>query len=137
MRVAIVEDLAVVRRCVEAVLNEVENVVVAGVATSLSDAVQLIDQQALDLVFLDSLLKEGTGVEVLEHVRSSGQSMHIAVMTNAPSKQLENYCFALGAEWFLDKADMSDAIARICDEVLRKKLTLVTAESTLELRLAH
>lgn len=63
--------------------------------------------------------------------------MHIAVMTNAPSKQLENYCFALGAEWFLDKADMSDAIARICDEVLRKKLTLVTAESTLELRLAH
>jgi DNA-binding NarL/FixJ family response regulator len=121
MRVAIVEESAIVRRCVEALLNDLENVVVTGVAGSVSDAIQLINQQAPELVFLDSFLKEGTGVQVLEHVRSSGQCMHIAVMTNAPSKEFEKYCLALGAEWFVDKAQMVDAITGICHEALRNK----------------
>ena len=119
MRVAVVDDSAVTRKCFESLLARLRDVVLAGTAANLTDAIRLVREQSPELVFLDLLLEQGTGIEFLEHVRANRQSMHIAVMTNAPSKEVADHCLALGAEWFFDKSCLSEAVTQICCELLR------------------
>lgn len=120
IRAVVIEDCPMFRERLILLLNETGKVVVTGTAASLFDAIRVIDQERPELVLLDTLFERGTGVQLLEHFRSTRRRMRIAVITNAPSPELEKCCFALGAEWFVDKADGFDRINGICEEVSRR-----------------
>ena len=116
------DDSANFRNHLAFMLNETGHVMVAGTAESLASAIRLVDQESPELVFLDVLFEQGTGIEVLEHLRSTSRSTHVAVMTIAPSPQLEKFCYAMGADWFVDKANSFETIVGICEEIAQTKL---------------
>ena len=120
IRVAVVEDSALFRDRVECFLGQECNAFVVGAAATVSAAILLIHQQHPDLLLLDVLLEGGTGVAVLDYLRSADERIPVVIMTNAPSRELENCCFALGAEWCLDKLRIADAVPGICSEVALK-----------------
>ena len=76
----------------------------------LGSAIRLLEQTQPDLILLDLYLKEGSGVDVLRHIRESGTKVRTVVMTSEPSGELQSACLSLGAHRFLDKAELLNAL---------------------------
>jgi len=108
MRVAIVEDSAIIRSRLEEALGELSNVVLAGYAESELAALSLLAPGDWDLLILDLQLKDGNGLNVLKSLRSSKSKGRrrgrVAVFTNYAFPQYRDRSLALGADYFFDKA---------------------------------
>lgn len=103
MKIVLVEDSAVIRKHVVALLETVPGVVMVGEAQSEHDALQLIPQQQPDVVILDVSLSPGSGFNVLKALRAAGNSAEIFVFTNQALEQYQKLSIQLGANGFYDK----------------------------------
>ena len=110
-RIAVIEDSPVYLTAIESAIADMPQAVLVGTAETPEEGIHLVERTEPDLVMVDLFLKQGTGVEVLQHCRSQKREIMIAVMTNAPSPELERHCRALGAAGFHDKAQGFDWIA--------------------------
>jgi response regulator of citrate/malate metabolism len=122
IRTALVEDSAAIRERLEALIDDTPSLIKVGSAASVPDAIQLMHQVQPELLLLDIFIEGGTGMDVLHYIRANRYSMPVAVMTSAPSEDLKQHCLALGALWFVDKAEIADAISDIGREVMQHKL---------------
>jgi len=106
LRVAIVEDSALIRSRLEEALSEVPNVVLAGAAESEEAARSLLAPGDWDLLILDLQLKQGNGLSLLRSLRDlpSRKRGQVAVFTNYAFPQYRERSLALGADHFFDKA---------------------------------
>ena len=106
MRVAIVEDSAIIRSRLEEALAEVPNVALAGFADSEVAAKSLLAPGDWDLLILDLQLKQGNGLNVLRSLQQVPRQKRgqVAVFTNYAFPQYKDRSMALGADYFFDKA---------------------------------
>lgn len=106
MRVAIVEDSAIIRDRLEEALSELPNVALAGHAESELAALSLLAPGDWDLLILDLQLKDGNGLNVLKSLRDLPKRRRgqVAVFTNYAFPQYRDRSLALGADYFFDKA---------------------------------
>lgn len=106
MRVAIVEDSAIIRSRLEEALTDVPNVAVAGFADSEAAAQSLLAPGDWDLLILDLQLKGGNGLNVLRALQQvpAHKRGRVAVFTNYAFPQYKERSMALGADYFFDKA---------------------------------
>lgn len=110
LRVVVVEDSEAFLMRLRLALDESPQLEVVGVAESAGQAISLLDRTRPDLVLLDLYLKEGTGVDVLRHIRETGLSVRTLVMTSSDSGELQSACLSLGAHRFFDKAGLISAL---------------------------
>jgi CheY-like chemotaxis protein len=93
------------RRLID-LLSEPGRVEVAAQATTQSEAVSRLQQDAYDVLVVDIELAEGNGVAVIRAARQmyppDAQPL-IVVLTNYASDFVRDHCFAAGADYFLDK----------------------------------
>ena len=66
--VLIVDDHALVRAGIRALLEKIEGITVVGEAGKGSEALELVSQLNPNLLLLDLTMPDGGGFEVLEHV---------------------------------------------------------------------
>lgn len=106
MRVAIVEDSAIIRDRLEEALSELPNVALAGHAESELAAASLLAPGDWDLLILDLQLKQGNGLNVLKSLRALPRTRRgrVAIFTNYAFPQYKDRSLALGADYFFDKA---------------------------------
>jgi len=112
-RIAVIEDSPEYLAAIELALTTLPEAVLVGTADTAAAGIRLVDRANPDLLLLDVFLKQGTGIEVLQHFQCQSRPMAIAVMTNAPSPELEQYCRRLGAAAFYDKAEGFEWVARM------------------------
>jgi len=103
-RVLIVDDSAMLRQRLEALLNEAAGITIVGQADDVESAVALIGDTKPDAVILDLALRSGSGLDVLMRVRGIEPRPTMIVLTNYPHDEYRSRCLALGANAFLDKA---------------------------------
>jgi len=105
-RILLIEDSAVLTRRLIDLLSEPGRVEVAAQATTQSEAVSRLQQDAYDVLVVDIELAEGNGVAVIRAARQmyppDAQPL-IVVLTNYASDFVRDHCFAAGADYFLDK----------------------------------
>jgi CheY-like chemotaxis protein len=105
-RILLIEDSAVLTRRLIDLLSEPGRVEVAAQATTQSEAVSRLQQDAFDVLVVDIELAEGNGVAVIRAARQmyppDAQPL-IVVLTNYASDFVRDHCFAAGADYFLDK----------------------------------
>lgn len=82
LRVLIVEDLGLVRAGILAILNQVEDIEVAGEATNGADAVRLAALVEPDVVLMDQDLPEIDGPEATRLIKEALPSVEVIVMTD-------------------------------------------------------
>ena len=111
LRIAVIEDSPDYLAAIASALARLPQVVLVGTADTAAEGIQMVHREAPDLLLVDMFLKQGTGIEVLQHFQVHARSMAVIVMTNAPSPQLERYCQELGATGFFDKAEGFDWVA--------------------------
>ena len=76
------------------------------VANNGKDGVEIAKKEKPDLIFLDLLLGNSSGVDVLKKIKANKENKDtkVLVMTNLTKKGLENECKELGALDFLIKS---------------------------------
>ncbi|WP_377890955.1 response regulator [Alkalihalobacillus sp. R86527] len=69
-----------------------------------AEALQLINSHSYDLVLLDYMMPEMTGLEVIENVRTSGNhDVKIMMLTAKAQKKDEDIAKQAGADYFISK----------------------------------
>jgi len=113
MRVLIVDDSAVVRERVTALLSEVESVEVVGHAETVREATASLEALHPDVVILDIRLIDGSGIDVLTYIKQHRPELKVIILTNYPYPPYRKKCLEAGAEFFFDKSTEFDQIAAI------------------------
>jgi DNA-binding NarL/FixJ family response regulator len=103
MKVFIIEDAPETRQELSALLAALEGFEVAGQAGSVREALTGIEAAAPEAVTLDISLPDGSGVEVLKHIRRLGWKFSVVVLTGNLYEALQVKCQQLGAVAVLDK----------------------------------
>ena len=105
VRVVIVEDSERILTHLAEELSAIDNVCIAGTATTEAQALQLLGDGHWDLAILDLQLREGNGLRVLKAIREEAPGAGtIAVFTNYAFPQYRRRSLELGADYFFDKS---------------------------------
>ena len=108
MKVFIVEDAPQTCQELMELLAAAEGLELVGQAGSVREALAGLEATAPEAVTLDISLPDGSGVEVLKHIRRCGRDLCVVVLTANPYEALRAKCLQLGAVAVLDKLDGLD-----------------------------
>jgi len=104
MTVFLVEDSALLRSRLEAMLAAIPGTRLVGHATGAPQAIDAIVSSAPDAVVLDLHLDQGNGFDVMKALRSRAPAVQVYVLTNFPSEPHRRKAESLGARGFFDKS---------------------------------
>ncbi len=109
-RVVAVDDHPVYLRGLVACLEDADGVEMAGVATTGTEAVELVTGVDPDVVLLDLNLPDISGVEVVRRLRSAGQACPVLMLTMYDDERALRAAFEAGARGYLVKGSDQEAI---------------------------
>ena len=112
LRVFLVEDSPHVRDLLLDFLHVPGQVEITGYADNEIESVAAILADPVDAVIVDLKLREGSGMAVIEKIRSAKLSPQpkIIVFTNHPFPEIRRRAMQLGADFFFDKSAEYDSV---------------------------
>ena len=129
LRILIVDDHAVVRRGVRALLESQPGWEVVGEATTGREGVDLATRLQPDIVVLDLSLPELNGLDAARQIRKESSHSEILVLTMHRSEELARDVLQAGARGYVLKSD-ADANLVAAVESLRRHKPFLTPQVT-------
>jgi DNA-binding NarL/FixJ family response regulator len=116
LRTFLVEDSPVIRENLIATLEEMTPVQVVGSADDEGGAKRWLDDPSheCELVIVDVVLRNGSGLGVLRAAAQPGSSRRFVVLTNYATADMRERCRALGADRVFDKSSELDDLIAFC-----------------------
>jgi CheY-like chemotaxis protein len=111
--VLVVEDSAIVRKCLRVLLSEADNIHSIQEAKDAVQGVALFDRARPDVVILDLHLPRGNGLDVLRHVKGVSPFCVVIVLTTYAFPDVRHTCLESGADYFLSKPTEFEKILEI------------------------
>ena len=102
--VLIVDDSALVRQRLSALLAEAPGLRIVGEAASAAGALSAVQRLAPDAVVLDIRMPGVSGIEVLERIKADHPNILVVMLTNYDFDHYRRQCLASGADYFFNKA---------------------------------
>ena len=103
MDLYLVDDSAMVRKRLEALLAALPGVTIVGHAEGADEAIRGIHELRPDMVLLDLRLAQGSGFDVLRAVRELSPGVQVCMLSNFASEPYRRAAVQLGALDFYDK----------------------------------
>lgn len=115
----IVEDSPIILTNLVATLEELAPVKVVGSAADESGALRWLGEPAnrCDLVIIDVVLKNGSGLGVLKGSTHQGLKARRVVLTNYATPDMRRRCTELGADRVFDKSSELEELIAYCAEM--------------------
>jgi DNA-binding NarL/FixJ family response regulator len=110
VRVLIVEDALIFRERLVALIADLRNVAIVGVAGDGFQAQALFRQHRPDAVVLDIQLPGVSGMDLLVEFKREDPTCVVIVLTTYAFKEFRERCQALGADHFFDKSEFERVI---------------------------
>lgn len=116
----VIEDSPVIRQNLVSTLEDLTSVKVVGVADTEAEAIRVLSNPSLrvDLVIVDVILREGTGLGVLRRHEIKRAGRHFVVFSNYATAEVRSRATSLGASRVFDKSGEIDALIAYCNELL-------------------
>ena len=114
VRVLVLDDHEVVRRGICDILERAEGVEVVAEAASVAQAVRRVDAVRPDVLLSDLRLPDGTGLDVIAHVRAHHPATRTVVLTSYDDSEAKAAAASAGADAFVPK---SAGAAQLVDAV--------------------
>lgn len=122
-KILIVEDHEVVRIGLRQLIEDHEAFAIAGEAGNCRDALQQFEDSKPDLVLLDLMLPDGSGVELCRRFRASGHPAKILVLTSCEDDRAIFEAFAQGIDgYILKNINGAEIISAIQDVSMGKSI---------------
>jgi two-component system OmpR family response regulator len=128
----VIEDSPVIRQNLVSTLEDLTSVKVVGVADTEAEAVRVLSNLSLriDLVIVDVILREGTGLGVLRRPEVRRAGRHFVVFSNYATAEVRARATSLGASRVFDKSGEIDALIDYCNKLLGEVGATVVRSST-------
>ncbi|OLE70880.1 MAG: hypothetical protein AUG74_07090 [Bacteroidetes bacterium 13_1_20CM_4_60_6] len=120
MKIYIVDDSALVRERLIAMLSELAEVEIVGQAENPLVAVSAIQELRPDLVILDISMPGGSGINALQTLKKTTPAPLIMMLTNFSYSQYRKRCKTAGADFFLDKSNEFEEAIAILNQLLTR-----------------
>jgi two-component system response regulator NreC len=118
IRVGIIEDHHLVREGLRLVLAS-HGIEVAGEATGIADAFELIEQTRPDVLLLDLSLADGDGISLLQDIRVRAPRQQVIVLTMHQDAETVRQALMAGAAGYVVKGVHSDDLVDAIRAVIR------------------
>ena len=118
IRVLIADDHPVVRSGVRNLLRDDANIRVAAEAKTAAEVLQQIGSRDFDVILLDVTLPDGSGVDLIPHVRKKSPATQVVMFTNVPNEQKR--ALEAGAVAYLSKETPADVLIRTIESATRQ-----------------
>lgn len=120
-RILIVDDHAVVRRGVRALLESQDGWEVCGEATNGLDAIEKVAELKPDLVVLDVSLPGLNGLEATPKILKASPNTEVLVLTMHHSEELVRQVLRSGAKGYVLKSDADHSLVEAIESVRQHK----------------
>ena len=118
-QILIVEDDATFAQIIEGFLSK--NNYAIEVAVDLNQAFKFVEKQVYELLLIDYRLPDGTGLDLLKHVRNKGLQVPIIIMTSFNDVRTAVKSIQLGAFDYITKPINPDELLMVINGLLEKK----------------
>lgn len=120
-RILIVDDHALIRRGLAALIGQEDDLFVCGEATELAQAMKIIRELTPDLILVDLTLASGNGLELVKHVVAAHPYARMLVCTMHDEKIYAERCLRAGAHGFINKEAAGDEVITAIRTILSGK----------------
>ena len=110
LRILIVDDHAVVRRGIRALLESEQGFTVAGEATNGREAVEMARQLQPEVIVMDLTLPELNGLDAARQILKDAPRIEILVLTMHHSEELARDVLQAGARGYVLKSDADQSL---------------------------
>jgi two-component system OmpR family response regulator len=110
MNVFLVEDSALLRERLAALLASIPGARLVGHAATSEAALRGIREAAPDVVVCDIQLEQGSGFDVLRGVKAANPAVDVYMLTNFASESYRQAALRYGARGFFDKSTQFEAL---------------------------
>jgi two-component system, OmpR family, response regulator len=119
LKTFLVEDSPVIRQNLVATLEELAPVQVVGQAETQDDAINRLQSEFGDcaLVIVDVVLRQGTGLGVLQQRKLHTPGRSFVVLTNYATAEISQRSLEFGAARVFDKSNDIDALIDYCHQL--------------------
>ncbi len=128
-RVLLVDDHALVRAGVRALVGDFDGIEVIGEAGNGAEALTLIKSLHPDLVLLDITMPEMNGLATLEEITKRFPNVRVIMLTMHEAREYAIQSLRAGAAGFIPKSAASAELKQAIEAVMRGK-TFVSAETS-------
>ncbi|MEM9554278.1 MAG: response regulator transcription factor [Acidobacteriota bacterium] len=119
VRVYLVDDHVMFREALAELLSRHQWIELAGMASSLGQALDDLQRLPVDVVILDLGLPDGHGLQGLERILSARSDLPVVVLTSHPEDHVAMRCLQAGAAGFIHKREVAatviDAVRSVAD----------------------
>ncbi|WP_136194272.1 response regulator transcription factor [Actinomyces procaprae] len=111
IRVAIVDDDAIVRETLSAILGQEDGIEIIATATNGIEAVDLVHERMVDVVLMDVQMPELDGIKATSRILAAGGKTRVLLLTTFDDDTFLDGGIAAGASGFLLKSTPAAEIA--------------------------
>jgi DNA-binding NarL/FixJ family response regulator len=137
IRLAIVEDHAVVREGMRFLFGQEPDIEVVGEAATGAEAGPMVAASQPDVLLLDLFLPDTDGIAVLKEVRRDSPATHVVMLTSAPDDASLVAAIRAGATSYLQKTAAVPAVLATVRAAARGESTLPPDVATRLLNALH
>jgi DNA-binding NarL/FixJ family response regulator len=122
IRVVLVDDHAIVRTGLKAVLAEAPEIDVVGEASGGNEAVDLLKRIAADVVVMDISMSDGDGLTATREITGAGDGTRVLVLTMHAEEAYLEAVLEAGASGYLGKANADHDLVEAVHAVARGEI---------------
>ena len=117
LRIAIVDDSDIIRERLVQKLSKCEKLQVIWEAETVKSTYGCCSLKEPAVLILDIQLPDGSGIDVLEKIKSENSGIKIIMLTNYPSLPFRKKCMEAGADYFFDKSTEFEKVFEVLKEL--------------------
>jgi DNA-binding NarL/FixJ family response regulator len=123
-RILIVDDHPLVRAGFAQLIGDCPDLEVCGEAADMADALKQIDACNPDLAIIDLSLAGGSGLDLIEHIKSRERDILMLVASMHDETLYAERVLAAGARGYINKQEAQESIIQAIRQVLSGKVYL-------------
>jgi DNA-binding NarL/FixJ family response regulator len=120
--ILIVDDHPLVRKGIRSLLEQEDDFVVAGEASSRSEVLELVRVGPPDLILLDISLQGSDGIEVTKAIRAEFEWVPILIVSMHDETLYAERALRAGANGFIMKQEVAESVIKAIRQVLSGKI---------------
>ena len=133
-RVLIVDDHPAVREGIASRISRQSDLIVCGEASSIAEALLLVETTEPDVVVIDISLKDGNGIDLIKRIRTRDSSIRMLVCSMHPDSVYAERALRAGAFGYINK---DNTTGRVLDAIRSVRNGQIYLSENATRRLVH